>query len=60
LHGRGYGHGIGMCQVGAMNMAKIGYNYREILSYYFKDISVKKAEELHYNGKKLRLYTTNL
>jgi stage II sporulation protein D len=60
LHGRGYGHGIGMCQVGAMNMAINGLNYREILNFYFKDISIKKAEELHYNGKKLRLYTTNL
>ncbi len=49
LHGRGYGHGIGMCQVGAMNMAKFGYNYKNILNFYFKDISVKKAEALHFN-----------
>jgi len=46
LIGKGYGHGIGMCQFGAMNMALRGYNYKDILNYYFTNISVKKACEL--------------
>jgi stage II sporulation protein D len=40
LHGRGYGHGIGMCQQGAMNMAAKGMDYKQILHFYFKDISL--------------------
>jgi len=38
--GRGWGHGVGMSQWGAFEMAKAGYNYQEILQYYFKGISV--------------------
>ena len=38
LKGKGYGHGVGMCQEGAIQMAKIGYKYDEILNYYFKGI----------------------
>jgi len=46
LHGKGYGHGIGMCQTGAINMAQKGYTYRDILNFYFKDITIKRADEL--------------
>ena len=40
LKGRGYGHGIGMCQEGGMNMGKSGFNYRQILNFYFTGIDV--------------------
>jgi stage II sporulation protein D len=40
LHGKGYGHGAGMCQEGAMNMAEKGYVYVDILHYYFKDVTI--------------------
>jgi stage II sporulation protein D len=33
--GRGYGHGIGMCQTGALTMAEQGKNVREILAHYY-------------------------
>lgn len=33
--GRGWGHGVGMCQYGDKKMAELGYNYRQILDYYF-------------------------
>jgi stage II sporulation protein D len=33
--GRGYGHGVGMCQWGAKGMAEQGYGVREILRYYY-------------------------
>ncbi|MBE6145188.1 MAG: stage II sporulation protein D [Firmicutes bacterium] len=37
---KGYGHGVGMSQYGANNMAKIGYTYEEILKYYYQDIKI--------------------
>lgn len=38
LEGWGYGHGVGLCQEGAMNMAKHGHSYDQILHYYYKDV----------------------
>ncbi len=35
VYGHGWGHGIGMSQLGAVEMAKQGKNYREILSFYY-------------------------
>lgn len=35
FYGMGYGHGVGMSQSGANGMAKAGYGYREIISYYY-------------------------
>jgi len=35
LTGKGWGHGVGLCQIGAANMSQQGKNYREILSHYF-------------------------
>jgi stage II sporulation protein D len=39
--GKGYGHGVGLCQAGATEMAKEGKNYREILAFYFPTTSVR-------------------
>lgn len=39
---KGYGHGVGMSQYGALAMAKKGYNYEEILKYYFQDVEISK------------------
>jgi stage II sporulation protein D len=33
--GRGFGHGVGLCQTGAIEMAKAGKSYQEILAFYF-------------------------
>src|SRR4029079_12386071 len=33
--GRGWGHGVGMCQVGAYGMAQRGHSYAEILAHYY-------------------------
>lgn len=41
IRGGGYGHGIGMSQNGANEMAKTGKNYKEILSIFYTDIIVK-------------------
>lgn len=42
LRGGGSGHGIGMSQYGAKGMAEKGYNYKEIIDYYFENVVVKK------------------
>jgi len=39
---KGYGHGVGMSQYGAQAMALEGYNYKEILSHYYKGTTIKK------------------
>lgn len=36
FNGRGWGHGVGMAQWGARAMARSGYNYRQILQYYYQ------------------------
>lgn len=40
ISGRGFGHGVGLCQEGAMGMANAGYNYKQISLYYFNKIKV--------------------
>ena len=35
LRGRGWGHGVGLCQIGAANMAAHGHTYQEILDFYY-------------------------
>jgi stage II sporulation protein D len=42
LHGAGWGHGVGLCQIGAAVMGSKGYNYHEILSHYFKNAVIEK------------------
>lgn len=39
--GMGYGHGVGMAQDGAIEMARQGYNFIEILKFYFTNIEVR-------------------
>jgi len=43
FHGRGSGHGVGLCQVGAAEMARAGKDYRAILAQYFPGTAI--AEE---------------
>lgn len=42
--GRGYGHGVGLCQMGALGMARaeMGYSYRDILKRYYSGITIDK------------------
>ncbi len=42
FEGSGWGHGVGMCQYGARGMAARGYNYRQILTYYYQGTQVSK------------------
>ncbi len=44
FEGRGYGHGVGMCQMGALGMARAhaGYTYRDILLRYYTNVTIDK------------------
>ena len=44
INTKGYGHGVGMSQYGALGMAKEGYNYKEILSHYYGGSKLVKIE----------------
>lgn len=43
LEGKGWGHGVGLCQIGAAVMASRGMNYRAILAHYYPLTSVGKS-----------------
>jgi len=42
LTGAGWGHGVGLCQIGAAVMGEKGYTYKEILQHYFRGAELKK------------------
>lgn len=42
LTGAGWGHGVGLCQIGAAVMGEKGYNYNDILLHYYKDTDIRK------------------
>src|SRR6185369_14641133 len=41
--GRGWGHGVGMCQYGAFGLAKSGVKYDEIIKHYYTGVELTKA-----------------
>ena len=45
LHGKGWGHGVGLCQIGAAVMASQGYAYTEILSHYYPETTLKNEDK---------------
>ena len=42
LHGYGWGHGVGLCQIGAAVMGEQGYSYKKILKHYYTDVQIKR------------------
>ena len=46
--GRGYGHGLGMCQEGAMRMGKMGFSYEQILNFYYQNILLIDLHKLSF------------
>ncbi len=42
LHGAGWGHGAGMCQIGALGMALRGVDHERILHHYFENVTIKQ------------------
>jgi len=51
LKGKGYGHGVGLSQEGAVNMARKGYHYTEILNFYYHNIRIMNYLFLETEGK---------
>lgn len=40
LKGRGYGHGVGLCQEGAMVMAALGFKFSDIIGFYYSGVTI--------------------
>lgn len=40
IFGQGFGHGVGLCQEGAMRMAQLGKRYDDIIHFYYKDVHI--------------------
>lgn len=47
FEGHGFGHGVGMCQWCAFQMAQEGKNYREILQYFYPGTEIAKINEIN-------------
>jgi len=45
LHGRGWGHGVGLCQIGAAVMGEQGKSYDEILLFYYRGAQIQRLYE---------------
>jgi SpoIID/LytB domain protein len=43
FHGAGWGHGVGLCQIGAAVMAARGFSAPEILKHYFHGIEIQEV-----------------
>jgi stage II sporulation protein D len=46
LKGRGYGHGVGLSQDGAMEMARRGYSYQEIIDFYYAGVELESIDRI--------------
>lgn len=46
--GRGFGHGVGMCQEGAMRMTKLGYKYPEVINFYYQKTQLIDLHKLNF------------
>lgn len=44
FEGRGFGHGVGLSQYGALEMSRQGYTYRDILAFYFTEVALQQWE----------------
>ena len=45
FNGRGFGHGVGLCQQGAINMARQNFNHKQILGFYFHGTKLESISE---------------
>ncbi len=46
LSGKGYGHGVGLSQEGAIQMVRNGYGFQEILQYYYRNVQIVKYADI--------------
>jgi len=52
INGRGFGHGVGLCQEGAMGMASAGIDYKQIAKFYFENVDVLNSSKRNYFSQK--------
>ncbi len=52
IRGAGWGHGVGLCQIGAAMMGERGYSYRDILMHYFRDAEFERIYDPETNNLK--------
>jgi stage II sporulation protein D len=45
MHGRGYGHGVGLSQEGAMQLVELGHSVEDVLGFYYSGASLKDLSE---------------
>ncbi len=48
LKGKGFGHGVGLSQEGAMNMVDLGYSYLDVLHFYYLNVFLIEASKREY------------
>lgn len=48
ISGKGYGHGVGLCQEGAIHMAQLGYTYDAIINFYYRDVQIVDRTRLDF------------
>ncbi|MEW6600268.1 MAG: SpoIID/LytB domain-containing protein [Nitrospirota bacterium] len=53
--GKGYGHGVGLSQWGALEMARQGKNYREILSHFYPGTILKNSGEISFHNMAFKI-----
>ena len=46
--GKGYGHGVGLCQEGAMRQARLNYSYRDIIHFYYYGVHIVDLNNLFF------------
>lgn len=51
IQGRGYGHGVGLSQEGAMEMARQGFEFNEIIHHYFNNVKIVSIDPIPYLTK---------
>lgn len=47
IYGRGWGHGVGLCQDGARKMAELGFNYKKILEFYYPGSKIMDLDKVY-------------
>ena len=49
FRGRGYGHGVGLCQEGAIEMGRRGFKYDEIIHFYYRNVNIVPVTAIPIN-----------
>lgn len=46
LKGKGYGHGVGLSQEGAIKMIRLGYHFEDVIKFYYTDVKIVKYTDI--------------